>query len=246
VVTLFDVILQVALDQQWIALPSRPSFPDDIRPMLQRASNLRWVNNAATWPLISTDWNALSNASPAAKPLRQQNANYVLSAEDQLQNFTIRDWQKKHLQQWIDGNFDSSGAPDPGPAALLTRAALDGTVGQGFFPGIEAGIIVQEPTLYSAPFDFRFDHSKVSPGDLTALMALPWQADFLKCNSSWWPAQRPDVAPQTNGARPPWLRPPMDHKRLAADVMRLGVNTQQIDASGKPVVIETGRDPQLS
>jgi hypothetical protein len=245
IVTLYDVILQVALDQNWSALPARPSFVDHIRPMLERTSNLRWVNNSATWPLVSNDWTALGDPSAAAQQLRELNKTYVLNAEQELQNFSLRDWQKSYLEQWAAGNFDPDSAPDPGPAASLTRAVLDGSVGQGFFPGIEAGIIVQEPSLYSAPFDFRFDHAKLKAGDLTALMALPWQADFLKCNSSWWPAQRPDVAPQANGARPPWLRPAMNHRRLAADVMKLGVNSPQLDGSGRPVVLESGRDPQL-
>src|SRR5205085_8748361 len=137
-------------------------------------------------------------------------------------------------------------SPNQAPAAIVTRAVLDGAVGQGFFPGIEAGIIVTDPALYVVPFDFRFDHAKVEPGDITALMAQPWQADFLKCSGSWWPAQRPDVAPQDNGSRLPWLRPSMNHKRLVADVMRLGVVTPATDQAGNPIVAERGRDPQLA
>ena len=30
------------------------------------------------------------------------------------------------------------------------------------------------------------------PGDITPYMALPWQADFLECNETWWPIPRPD------------------------------------------------------
>ena len=130
------------------------------------------------------------------------------------------------------------------PGAQLTRTALDATVGQGFFPGIEAGIIVTDPQLYLQPFRFRFDHAVVDAGDLTALMALPWQADFLKCNSGWWPTQRPDVAPQGSGARPPWLRPSMSHVRLVQDVMRLGVITPA-PSGGTVKQVEVGRDPTL-
>jgi hypothetical protein len=245
VVTLYDVVLQVALDQHWIALPSRPSFIDYIRPMLERARHLRWVNNGAIWPLISGNWNDLANPSPAARAFREDNARHVRATEDQLQNFTLRDWQNKYLDRWVAGDFDPGPLPDPGPAAAITRAVLDGSVGQGFFPGIEAGIIVTDPSLYTQPFDFRLEHTKLSAGDLTALMALPWQADFLKCNSSWWPAQRPDIAPQSDGHRPPWLRPAMDHKRLAADVMKLGVVVPGQDATGQDLFVETGRDPQL-
>jgi hypothetical protein len=246
VVTLYDVILQVALDAAWTTLPAKPFFVDHIRPMIERARNLRWVNNGAMWPLISGDWAALADPSAAAKPLREENATLVRSVEDQLHDFTLRAWQSDYLDKWVAGNFDPGSAPNSGPAAIVTRAVLDGSVGQGFFPGIEAGIIVTDPQLYAQPFDFRFDHAKVSPGDITALMALPWQADFLKCSGSWWPAQRPDVAPQANGSRPPWLRPAMNHKRLVADVMRLGVITPQKDAAGNEVFTEAGRDPQLT
>jgi hypothetical protein len=128
----------------------------------------------------------------------------------------------------------------------MTRAVLDGSVGQGFFPGIEAGIIVTDSSLYAEPFDFRFDLAKVEPGDVTALMALPWQADFLKCSGAWWPSQRPDVAPQSDGARPPWLRPPMQHKRLVTDIMRLGMVAPARDPQGNEIALESGRDPQLT
>ncbi len=246
VVTLYDVILQVALDEGLTSLPAQPFFVDHIRPMIERARNLRWVNNGAMWPLISDDFAALANTSAASKPLREETAMLVRAAEDQLHDFALRAWQSDYLTKWVAGTFNSGAAPSPGPAAIVTRAVLDGSVGQGFFPGIEAGIIVTDAGLYAQPFDFRFDHTKVAPGDITALMALPWQADFLKCSGSWWPAQRPDVAPQANGARPPWLRPSMNHKRLVADVMRLGVVTPQKDAAGNEVFVEAGRDPVLT
>lgn len=245
IVTLYDVMLQVALDEQWTTLPARPSFPDHIRPMLERSRNLKWVNAGGIWPLMSDDWTALADASPARQNLRADHARFVRASEVQLHDFTLRDWQSQYLDRWVAGEFDAGPSSVENPAAALTRAVLDGAVGQGFFPGIEAGIIVMDPALYAQPFDFRFDHAKVSPGDITALMALPWQADFLKCNGSWWPAQRPDLAQQPDGTRPMWLRPPMNHKRLVADVMRLGVVTPTKDAGGHDVFLEAGRDPDL-
>ena len=142
----------------------------------------------------------------AAAALRQENAGYVRDAEVLLHDFTLRPWQQQMLAQYKAGNFDPAPLTATDPAQEITRAALDGTVGQGFFPGIEAGTIVTDPAIYARPFAFRFDAAQLSAGDATALMALPWQADFLKCGSGWWPAQRPNVAPQANGARPPWLR----------------------------------------
>jgi hypothetical protein len=141
------------------------------------------------------------------------------------------------LNNWVAGNFDAGPAPSEGAAAELTRAALDGTVGQGVYPGIEVGAVTMNPGIYSAPFDFRIDHAKVRPGDMTALMALPWQADFLKCGRGWWPAQRPFRAPQENGPSTPWISG-YDHTDLVKHAMKLGVITSQ---GGR--VYETGRDP---
>ena len=241
VVTLYDVMLQVALDRGDASVPARPRFWQDIQPMLERAANLRWVDNGASWPLVNTDWNKLSDPSPAAAALRQENAGYVRDAEVLLHDFTLRRWQTQMLAQYEAGNFDPAPLTVIDPGQEITRAALDGTVGQGFFPGIEAGTIVTDPALYARPFAFRFDAAQLSAGDATALMALPWQADFLKCGSGWWPAQRPNVAPQANGARPPWLRPNMNHAGLVQNVMRLGV----ITPAGGGAHAEAGRDPTL-
>lgn len=242
VVTLYDVLRQVGVDLGDVEVPARPDFWRDVQPMIHRASTLQWVANDATWPLVSTDWQALSDPSPAAATLRAENAELVRAAEALLHQTELRDWQRQCLSAWEAGDFDVTPRGGADPAAQLTRAALDAAVGQGFFPGIEAGIIVTDPQLYTQPFRFRFDHAALQPGDVTALMALPWQADFLKCNSGWWPAQRPDVAPQAGGARPPWLRPAMNHARLVRDVMRLGVVTP---VAGGDAQVEVGRDPTL-
>lgn len=242
VVTLYDVIRQVGIDLGQVEVPARPEFWSDVQPMIHRASTLQWVTNDATWPLVSTDWPALSDPSSGSAALRAENAEFVRSVEALLHQTELRDWQRQCLSAWEAGDFDAAPPGASDASAALTRAALDATVGQGFFPGIEAGIIVTDPQIYLQPFRFRFDHAAVKAGDLTALMALPWQADFLKCNSGWWPAQRPDVAPQAGGARPPWLRPSMNHARLVRDVMRLGVITP---VAGSDAQVEVGRDPTL-
>jgi hypothetical protein len=148
------------------------------------------------------------------------------------------------LNDWVQGNFDdtpvslSSGLTAEG----LTRSSLEGAAGQGFCPGIEAGIIVLDKTLYSVPFDLRFDHSQVNAGDITGLMAQPWQADFVDCNTEWWPTQRPDVAPQSGGAFEDWIRG-ADSKRLLVERhQRLGFIVQQGAAE---VFVEVERDPTL-
>ena len=37
-------------------------------------------------------------------------------------------------------------------------------------------------------------NQKLGPGDITQMMALPWQADLYECEDIWWPSHRPDFA----------------------------------------------------
>lgn len=243
VVTLYDVLTQVAIDQEWVPTPTPISFDLHVRPMIERASSLQWVDARPNWAKVSTDWANLRDPSPAQKQLRTATAARVKAVETLLHQFKMRDWQKAVLREWVAGNFDP--APNAlGVSAERIRASLDGSVGQGFFPGIEAGIIVVATHNYLQPFDFRIDHTKRAAGDLTALMALPWQADFLKCAGGWWPSQRPGIAPQADGTQTEWSDPYFsqegDHKDLVDHCMQLGL----IVLSGGRGV-ETGRDPAI-
>jgi hypothetical protein len=162
----------------------------------------------------------------------------------------LRPWQLTYIEAWEHGAFDSDfdgGIPGAGQLTPehLTRTVLDTAAGQGFFPGIEAAILLTNPALYATPFRIS---PTVMPGTLTALMALPWQADFYDCSGGWWPSQRPDHAAQA--ASPvsfaAWVRPTDDsetpHRDLVANVMRLGVIAA---VPGSAALIETGRDPSL-
>lgn len=241
VVTLYDVMRQVAIDAGWIQAAATPWFDSDIRPMIDRAARLRWVDANATWDAISRDWAKLSDASAANRPLREQTVVQVREVENALNDFTLRDWQNEALDDYAAGNFQAGSAPGRGECDVLTRTALDETVGQGFFPGIEAGINITDPQIYATPFDYRFRANAIRPGDATAHMAQPWQADFKKCNAGWWPAQRPAILRQQAGGTKDWLRPNMTHAALVQKVMQLGVATP--DAAGE--VHEEGRDPAL-
>ncbi|WEF34233.1 LodA/GoxA family CTQ-dependent oxidase [Pseudoduganella chitinolytica] len=241
IVTLRDVILGAAYENGVLQQPEQVSFDTDIRPMIERASALQLVSSNALWHSISTDWAALADPSAANQPLRQNTAQLVRQCENVLQSFELRAWQLDALDRWADGDFTAAARPDRGLCDQLTRAALDGTVGQGFFPGIETGINVTDVNLYDLdPFEFRFG-AGLAPGDLTAHMAQPWQADFLKCGSGWWPAQRPNEVPQEAGPARPWLRPTMTHARLVDDVMKLGI----VSTNDTGLAVEQGRDPAL-
>lgn len=213
IVTLHDILTQVAIDNLGLAIPDQPSFTKDIFPILVSASSLRFVNLFPDFADISTDWTSLSNSSDASRPAREEALELVGEGVEFLSRFSLTNFQVNYLEKWVDGDFltDWTGVPLPGAtitAEGLTRAALGGTVGQGFFPGIEAGRIVTDSTLYSSPFEYRFDSASIEPGDITALMAVPWQADFYECQGSWWPAQRPDsiFVSETNDTRAEWAR----------------------------------------
>jgi hypothetical protein len=244
VVSLYDILLQVAFDHFNLQLPGEVSFTQEVYPLLSRTRRLQWVNLNALWAQVSDDYAALadSSSSQAATDLRSKNADRVRGVEGVLSDFQLTDRQRKVLNLWQAGTFKSDWVGPPTPpaqitAAGLTRAALEAAVGQGFFPGIEAGILVQDETIYSSPFDFRIDPQQLTAGDLTALMAQPWQADFTKCAGSWWPSQRPDnVRPNPNATNSvQWAASIHSHQDMINKFNELTFVTPQRDAQGNLV-----------
>jgi len=252
IVSLYDIMLEVGIEHFGLASPNQVSFTRDIFPILLRTRRYQWVNQAADWGSVSDDWPVLADASDSAAALRQQNAQFVLDIEDQgiLNRFFLTKQQRFLLTEWAAGRFQSDwrGLPQPGNVVLadgMTRAALQSTVGRGFFPGIEAGIITRDPTIYAAPFDFRVAHAEMRPGDFTALMALPWQADFLDCLGDWWPSQRPDNVRRvpTSTEEVAWDRGVTTHLEMVHNFPKLGFITAQKDAAGNIVFAEDQRAP---
>jgi L-Lysine epsilon oxidase N-terminal/L-lysine epsilon oxidase C-terminal domain len=252
VVTLYDRVLQAAISKNLATAPTKPSFSRDILPLLERATGLRWTHPDSAW-MVALDYPALSDVSDAAKSARQKAVKIVRRVEAALSHpdykFHLCDWQIKALQQFENADFEAdlgvAPAADPIAAATLTRAVLDGTVGEGFYPGIEAGIIVTDMSRYLAPFEFRLDPTKIGAGDLTALMAQPWQADFKKCATGWWPSQRPNVVPPLTPPRSSWGDELDTHAAWAKDVMKLGTVTPRRLPDGTVEQFEDGRDPTL-
>jgi len=252
VVTLYDVIRQVGISELGLAALGTPSFDLDIDPIITRARRLRFVHANATWSDARFTNPNLRSRDAAHQQLRSQVRDLVLTTQTVFRGhilpagppFRLRPFQRKFLDAWVLGTFDDTPAnPDDNLTAEgLTRASLDGAAGQGFCPGIEAGIIVLDKTLYSTPFDFRFSHATIKAGDITSLMAQPWQADFLECESRWWPSQRPDLAPQNSGDFENWVRGAADHKLLVERHPRLGLVVQQ---GADEVFVEVERDPNL-
>lgn len=269
VTSLYDVIRQVAIDQTWINGDTTTSFTKDIYPLLANARSLRWthvdestINSGGplspqpNWASLSDDYAALSSpgTNSAQVALRRDEVGKLIKIQGLLRQYRMRQFQLTHLDRWVAGNFTSDwlGLPpiqtDITPQGLL-HSALGQCAGQGFFPGIEGGRIVTMPSIYSQPFNFRFDPAVLRQGDITALMALPWQADFLECVYDWWPSQRPDLAPQSNGTYEWWNRPftdiETDHRNMVENVMKLGVIRTVQSPSGGESAVEEGRDPSL-
>ncbi len=151
-------------------------------------------------------------------------------------SLTLTPTQYHILQQWKNGTFDNSDWPLPSapPTAItpegLDRAALENCVGGAFFPGIEAGWILRDPRIFAGPFRLKppiadeFDFTGLTPGSVTMRSALPWQADFLKCGTNWWPAQRPNQVRKTpTGGFAEWVRPITHHLELVKDWHTLGL-----------------------
>lgn len=251
VVTLYDIMLQVGIAQLGVQPPSKVSFTNHVFPLLQRTRRLRWVNDNPNWSDISDDWPALADSSAAAAQLRGNNADLVKNLKSILSSFELTQLQQSFMDEWVSGNFvsDWTGLPQPSSTVTaegMTRASLDSTVGQGFFPGIEGGIIVKDPTVYSSPFDFRINHAQVKPGDVTALMAVPWQADFKDCERGWWPSQRPDnVLPNATATTTlRWERGVDNHIGMVNNFSKLAFITAQKDAQGNIVFAEEQRAPE--
>ena len=252
VVTLYDVLRQVGISELVLPAPGSTSFDLDVAPIINRVRRLRWVHEDAKWANPKLDSPKLRSRDAADQQLRNDVRSLVLATESVFEGhisaagppFELRLFQKKFLNDWVTGNFDDT--PTTPAVGLtpegLTRASLQGAAGQGFCPGIEAGIIVLDKTLYTTPFDFRINHASVKAGDITALMAQPWQADFLKCNTEWWPTQRPDLAPQADGAFEDWVRGANTHRLLVERHPRLGFVVQQGETE---VFLEVERDPTL-
>ena len=55
VITLYDVLLQVAVDTLGLRLPAKPSFTKDIYPLLRRALNMKWVSGMVSHPMAHAD-----------------------------------------------------------------------------------------------------------------------------------------------------------------------------------------------
>jgi L-lysine epsilon oxidase C-terminal domain/L-Lysine epsilon oxidase N-terminal len=115
---------------------------------------------------------------------------------------TITTTQYGILQRWAEGSFLGSAFDrelDWQPAiteirpAGLDQAALETVIGGPFYPGVEVGWLVRQPSLYAEPFRIAHDAASalpderrlgavaqrtVGPGYFTRQVGVPWHATF--------------------------------------------------------------------
>jgi hypothetical protein len=259
--TLFDIAEQAAN----VPLPQPLTYPQDIEPILRRAADLHFVNTRQAWADTRKNLQnlpGLDDNGAAFAANRKKARDDLVAAENQMSDYRLTERQKRILELWVAGSFQSQAdvnRPAHTPAAALDRANLEACIGGGFFPGIETGTVLRQPSIYSemgrlVRGSFT-DHDgsvfQLHPGLISSRMACPWQADFVECCRNWWPAQRPDITGRTAGGLPAadWHRvivvnddesDPQSHQNMVDHFAQLGV----IVKSGSGF-IEIDRDPSL-
>ncbi|HEU4390479.1 MAG TPA: LodA/GoxA family CTQ-dependent oxidase, partial [Blastocatellia bacterium] len=232
VITLYDTLLQVAVDKLGVKVSAQPSFTNDIYPILARALGMTWVSGMVSSAHAHRMLAAVipPPGSPSARKIifdrlrdpalphdQESDADMPMLWSDfytEGQNEPLTRLQYANMKKWMEGNFINDWSGPPKPATKITpagldRAALECCVGGAFYPGIETSWMTRDVFNYIEPF--RLDHATLQAGDVTKQMAVPWQADFYDCTQdddyAWWPAQRPDdVFPDGEATQVPWIR----------------------------------------
>lgn len=227
VVTLYDTLYQKALDDPRLrrelerrhGLPRpRPSFTEDIYPILRRAADAQWLfarTAVGHYHQLSVRQARHDEAyrrhvfrqfrSPDGSMTAGANATgqmpYLWSDRYPVDiTQTLTRHQYHVMKAWANGDFVDDWTarrrrtPTRVTPAGLDRAALEACVGAAFVPGIEVSWKVRDVFRYHEPF--RLDPGRLRPGDVTQQMAIPWQSDFVDCSDGdtpyvWWPSHRP-------------------------------------------------------
>ena len=230
-ITLYDALLQVAIDDGLRTPPAFPSFTADVYPILARAISMTWVSKMAG-PNHTTLAPAFGPGATVAMKkqifgrLRDPALRFDEEGEGDMpmlwsdyyeegHSLALTPTQYEILKKWSDGDFvdDWKGDPPRRTSHItpdgLDRAQLEACAGGPLFPGLEASWLLRDH--YAFVEAFRVSHAGRRAGDVTKQMAVPWQADFNECEQDgeygWWPSQRPDdVYPDDGDAQVPWKR----------------------------------------
>jgi len=258
VITLYDRIFQAMVSGGLLTAPTTTSYSSDVYPILQRARDTSWVDHtwgSHTWtdPVI-TDALRTAIFNKLASP-GGGGGNMPLLNDSGTHDNRLTGVQYAHMERWKDNNYanDWTGAPTPQAEITpegLDRAALEACVGGAFFPGIETGGLPPDPpgsrpivdvTKYIEPF--RPDHAALQPGDLTYVMALPWQNDFYQCADNWWPVPRPNYVTRDGAANQSFIsgvvssgQGMVDNWHRLGFVVRQGSQLVEVDRCDLPTV----------
>ena len=211
VITLYDVLLQVAVDKLGMILPAKPSFTRDIYPILERVTKLRWVSKlagsahqtlAGAIPppgpdsLRSSIFERLRNPGDGSggdmpmiwsdnyqtQPARR-GARHAMTGHE-AENQPLTKVQYQIMRQWRDGQFISDWTGPPVAETEITPSGLDRAALEPCVGGaFYPGIEAGwlMRDVYQFSEPFRLSHNGLSPGDITKQMSLPWQTDFNDC-----------------------------------------------------------------
>jgi hypothetical protein len=225
VVRLWDVVFDALADQA--AKSARPSYVDDIYPVLQAAYDAGAVVASAlgAHDRFRHPVEAAKLVADIGRRVGKSGAGHMpeLNTDDrQSGDLRLTGTQLEMIGKWAAGQFTDDWPRDAGPwfpapsgavtPAGLDKAALENCVGGALYPGIEAGGFLLERENYVKDFSVGGAHVSfrlgpdVRPGDVTAGMSVPWQSDFHACRSNWWPAPRPDRVRTADQRTRDWAR----------------------------------------
>lgn len=158
----------------------RPSFADEIAPILRRPLRYNWVVNIPNRP-HTLSLELLGDPDPRYDAMRQYYLGVIrgpddanrfasgttgmpmmpylagdgaLEAPKDISRYqTLTKTQYFLLQQWAAGKFTREPSPaSPKGGAALDKAVLDNCVGAAFSPGIEMTWISRQRAIYMEPF----------------------------------------------------------------------------------------------
>lgn len=266
--TVYDVVYQLTRDKFGHdydpLLPKTVSFKRHVYPLLARSARDWWVRKLSDCKkknFLDPDVLAkLKDNSPKFKEDRQkawkqiqehsQDPTRLEEALRQAQEeggiprklagaFPIPEWRAEVMERWCEGEFKSDwDNPEPEPPTLaLDKTGLDTCYGYYLQPGIELPQIIENPATWRAPF--RIDGTTLRPGDLTAGLVVPWQADYGVCRSGWQ-AVRPETVFVKDSERQPWNRNVQEVFHMLREWAHMGFVLQK-DA-GVELFLEKERD----
>lgn len=267
VITLYDRLFHLMANEGYVSPPSTPSYTEDVHPIIDRAKQAEWVTptglsthdgslgtGGGTWSEPIYEASARQRVFEKLKDPSSGGGNMPPLA-DGTDHAHLTGTQHQVMEKWKDGNFteDWTGAPEVPDEVTpegMDEAALENGVGAAMYPGIEVGgfsgtRVILDPANYTGAF--RLDHAALGPGELTRYMALPWQTDFLACDTAfdefWWPVARPiDVFLQGDSSRSTWDRNVPTKDSMVNNWSDLGFVVEQgdryeaVDECGTPYI----------